>query len=145
LPRPLPEGSVGLTEPVYDCVVYLIYCAVHDRIAVTNVDKAQCVWLPFVPLPEGVTWEKASHDGVATLIGRQDAEMDAEAAARTTPIYQMSYLHILRLQMASSQRMVARVARFIHLQPSEHWKCCQNSPRIHWIPAGDILANRVER
>ena len=57
-PNLTPEGS-GLDSSikVYDAIVYLIYCPEHDKIAVTNVERARCVWLPFAILPESVTWK----------------------------------------------------------------------------------------
>lgn len=142
LPKLMPEGATGLTEAVYDCIVYVIYCPEHDQIAIANVEKVKCVWLPFVVLPEGVTWQKASHDGVEILIGRQDAEMDAEEAEKTAPVYNMSYLHMLRLQLPSS-RMILRLTQFVHLMKNEFFKCCQNNYQVNWIPSADILSNRV--
>lgn len=56
LPRPQPEGVLPSNEPLYDCVVYLIFCPDNQNIAATNSTKCRTVWLPFVPMPEGVTW-----------------------------------------------------------------------------------------
>lgn len=144
LPKLMPEGTTGTTDAVYDCIVYLIYCSEHDQIAVTNVDKVRCVWLPFVVMPEGVTWLQASHDGVGTLIGRQDAEMDEEEAEKTAPVYQMSYLHMLRIQLPS-RRMILRLTQFVHLDKSEYFSCCQNNDRVNWIPSHDILNNNIDK
>lgn len=30
LPRPMPEGVLASNEPVYDCIVYLIFCPTHE-------------------------------------------------------------------------------------------------------------------
>lgn len=29
-PRPMPEGVISSNEPVYDCIVYLIFCPAHE-------------------------------------------------------------------------------------------------------------------
>lgn len=144
LPKLFPEGATALNETVYDSIVYLIYCPEHDKIAVTCVEKVRCTWLPFVILPEGVTWQKASHDGVAILIGRQDAEMDAEEAEKTAPIYTMSYLHMLRIQLPSS-KMILRLTQFVHLQKNEFFQCCVNTNRVNWMPSSEIMANRIPK
>src|SRR5699024_1759267 len=60
LPHPLPEGVLSSNEPLYDCIFYLIYCSEHQKVAVTNSLKCRTVWLPFVPMPDGVTWTTAS-------------------------------------------------------------------------------------
>ena len=39
LPRPLPEGVLQTTSPLYDCIQYIIYCNEHQNIAVTNPVK----------------------------------------------------------------------------------------------------------
>jgi len=144
LPRPLPEGILASTEPLYDCIAYLIYCSTHENIAVTNVNKCNCVWLPFVPLPDGETWMKASHDGVETLIGRNDPEMDADDAEKSSPIYKMSYLHIFRLQLPS-KRIIQRLSQFIYLEPNPNFQCCRNTDRVNWIPVADIHQNQIPK
>ncbi|KAJ6218593.1 hypothetical protein RDWZM_009750 [Blomia tropicalis] len=142
LPSLLPEGVFVLTEPIYDCIVYLIYCPQHDKIAVNNIEKCKCIWLPFVVLPDGVTWERASHDGVAVLIGRNDAEMSAEEAVKTAPIYTMTYLHILHIQLPSN-RTVLRLTRFVYLQRNPHFQCCRNTDRVNWLDYADISNRNV--
>ena len=144
LPCLIPEGATVVGEPLYNCIVFLIYCPEHDQIAVTNVDRCKCIWLPFVVLPDFTTWDQASHDGVAMLIGRNDAEMDAEEAERTRPLYHMTYLHMLRLQMPS-KRHVLRLTRFVRLVKSEHFQCCQNTYRVHWLPFQMVLTNMITK
>lgn len=144
LPHLSPEGAALLNEPLYDCIIYLIYCSEHDKIAVTNIEKSKCTWLPFVILPDDVTWQMASHDGVETLIGRNDAEMEAEEAERTAPIYEMHIIHLLRLMMPNNKTVV-RLAQFVHLLKNEFFPCCQGTDRVNWLPASDILSDRIEK
>ncbi|KAI2803038.1 hypothetical protein BLOT_007161 [Blomia tropicalis] len=144
LPHLSPEGAALLNEPLYDCIIYLIYCPEHDKIAVTNIEKSKCTWLPFVILPDDVTWQMASHDGVETLIGRNDAEMEAEEAERTAPIYEMHIIHLLRLMMPNNKTVV-RLAQFVHLLKNEFFPCCQGTDRVNWLPASDILSDRIEK
>lgn len=146
-PNLTPEGlSLDPTVKVYDAIVYLIYCPEHDKIAVTNVERARCVWLPFVCLPEGVTWRKASVDGVTQIIGNRDAEQDASVAAKKAPVYEMDYLNVLRIQMPT-EKFVTRLANLVVLKrsPESTFKCCQRSPRINWLRAADILGDRIDK
>lgn len=147
LPNLTPEGlSLDPNMKLYDSIIYFIYCAEHDKIAVTNVQRARCVFLPFVPLPDGVTWLAASHEGVTTIIGNKDAELDAAVAARRAPNYQMTQLNVLRIQL-SSEKFITRLANFVLLKKSSDssFKCCQRSPRINWLRAADIQANRIDK
>lgn len=145
LPRLIPEGAgAEVDEPVYDCIVYVLYCPEHQRVAVTNVNKTKCTWLPFVALPEGVTWQEASQDGVTMLIGRNDAEMDTEEAERMTPVYTMRYLHLQRIQLPNS-RMALRLSQFVQLERNTPFQCCINSDRVNWLPLANIHIHEVDR
>ncbi|OTF78328.1 hypothetical protein BLA29_007181, partial [Euroglyphus maynei] len=154
--RLTPEGYHGdqLPSSLYDCIVYVIYCPKHDRIAVTNVKKMGCIWLPFVSLMDNnndndnQTWQQASHNGVAILIGRQDPEQDAKEAERLTPKYRMQYLQILRIQLpkkSSTMKMVTRITQFVHLQSNHYDHCCENTMRVNWIKSDEILGRKIDK
>lgn len=140
LPRLYPVGAIPPGQSVYDCIVYLMYCSVHDCICVTNVENSKVVWLPFVAMPEGSTWEKASLDGVAMLIGKKDQELDAKLCK--LPKYQMVNLHILRVQLPN-ERFIHRLGQFINIEPSEEFKCCEKTSHLEWIQVSEIINNRV--
>lgn len=144
LPKLIPEGAETVNEELYDCIVYVIYCPEHDQVAITNVDRVKCTWLPFVVLPEGVSWEKAANDGVTALIGRQDAEMDADEAERTAPVFFITYMHIMRTQISSS-RIVLRLTMIVTLQRNEYFQCCENSTRVNWVSCIDVLNDQLGR
>lgn len=143
-----PEGSYTLDDDInskiIDCIAYFIYCLKHDRIAVTNVSKLNCIWLPFVQLPEGTTWLKASHDGLQLLIGRQDPEQSATEAEITAPRYSMSYLHILHL-IASKKLNAIRIVQFVFLKHNPNFNCCENTIRVNWLPAEEIFHKTIEK
>lgn len=146
-PNLTPEGfGLDSSIKVYDAIVYLIYCPEHDKVAVTNVERARVVWLPFVYLPEGVTWMKASQEGVAQIISQRDKEMDAVKAARMAPAFDMQCLNVLRIQLPS-EKFVTRLANLVILRKSAEsdFKCCTRSPRINWLRASDILNNRIDK
>lgn len=146
-PKLTAEGlSIDPNIKIYDAIVYLIYCPEHDKIAVTNVERARCVWLPFVGLPDGVTWLKASHDGVAMIIGNKDTELDADVAAKKAPVYELTYLNVLRIQLPT-ERFVTRLANLVLLKKSAQstFVCCQRSPRINWVRACDIIGDRIDK
>ena len=143
-PNLTPEGfGLDSTIKVYDAIVYLIYCPEHDKVAVTNVRRARVVWLPFVYLPEGVTWMKASQEGVAQIISQRDKEMEAEKAARMAPVFEMQCLNVLRFQTA--EKFITRLANLVILRksPASDFKCCTPSPRINWLRATDVVHDRI--
>ncbi|KAH9415422.1 hypothetical protein DERP_010278 [Dermatophagoides pteronyssinus] len=170
--RLTPEGYHGdqllTSTSVYDCIVYVIYCPKHDRIAVTNVKKMGCIWLPFVSLIDNIndnqtTWQQASHNGVAILIGRQDPELDAKEAERLAPKYTMQYLQILRIQvpiksssssssssspttspkLMMTTKTITRITQFVHLQSYDH--CCEDTMRVNWFKSTEILSRKIDK
>ncbi|KAH9497142.1 hypothetical protein DERF_013148 [Dermatophagoides farinae] len=166
--RLTPEGFYGDQLPssllLYDCIVYVIYCPKHDRIAVTNLKKMGCIWLPFVVLMDNnnnnnnndnTTWQQASHNGVNILIGRQDPEQDAKEAERLAPKYRMQYLQILQIQLPlkltsktktkMTTKTVTRITQFIHLQSNHRKNCCENTMRVNWIALADIRARKIDK
>ena len=143
-PTLIPEGASNINEPMYDSIVYLIYCTTHDRIAVTNVSKCHTVWLPFVQLQDGMTWSTASHEGVQILIGRNDPEQSAEVAERSAPIYDMQILHILRIQMPYG-KTILRLSQFVRLKKNPCFHCCINTDRVNWISFNDMYADRIAK
>lgn len=143
LPRLIPEGAISMDESVYDCIVYLIYCPEHEKIAVSSFEKAHCVWLPFIMLPDNVTWERASRDGVNILIGRDDAEMDADEAEKMAPDYLMSYLHIQRVELPT--KTFIRITQFVHLKKNPFFQCCQDTVKVNWVSSADVLNNRLAK
>lgn len=166
LPRLYPEGGAEVDEPVFDCIVYLIFCPEHCNLAVGKVVKCGATWLPFVALGEGVSWADACAEGVTTLIGRTDAEADAEEAEAMTPTYSLRYLHLLRVQLpvhggvggnshhpnqnnansTGASRTALRISVFVLLEqgPGSAFRCCQNSDRVDWLPLSYIYASTAE-
>lgn len=142
-----PEGfGLDANIKAYDAILYLIYCPEHDKVAVTNVERARCVFLPFVFLPEGVTWRQAAEEGVLSVISARDKEADAAVAAKSAPAYDMEYLNILRLQLPS-EKFITRLVVLVVLKKSAEsdFKCCTRSPRINWLRAVDIIEDRIDK
>lgn len=147
-PNLTPEGfSLDPNIKVYDVIVYLIYCPEHEKVVVTNVDRARCVWLPFVWLNENITWKKACKDGVNNVIGNTNPELDSKQAAMMTPEYDINYLSIFRIQMPTTEKFITRLANFVMLKkgPDIHYKCCQSSARVTWVPVADILCGKIDK
>ncbi|KAF7488152.1 Serine/threonine-protein phosphatase PP-X -like protein 2 [Sarcoptes scabiei] len=146
-PNLTPEGlSINPSVKIYDAIVYLIYCDEHDKIAVTNVERARCVWFPFVYLPENQTWMQAAKNGLDLIIGRKDAEMDAAESAKQAPLYSIGFLNVLRIQLPL-EKYITRLAMIVCLKksPNSSFQCCQRSMRINWIRASDILTDRIDK
>ena len=84
IPRLRPEDGGALPDYIclYDCIVYYMMCPNHDRIAITRLKRVRnssnrdrrIIWLPFIVLPDHVTWEQAANDGLTLLFGYKDDE-----------------------------------------------------------------------
>src|SRR6218665_895987 len=143
-PKLQPEGVAQLPESVYDSIVFYIYCSKHDKLALSKSDRNDgCTWLPFVVMNERVPWKKTSHDGVMLLIGRQDSEMDLKEAEKYTPKFEMSCLHLLRIQ-TSSRKIITRLTQFIHLVNNQQFHCCTDNNFVEWHSSSDLLRNKVD-
>ena len=142
--RLTPEGVTHTTSSLYDCVMFIIYCPEHDKILLNNNERTKIAFLPFVILRDGVTWDKASVEGVDAIIGRKmDTEMDPKLAEKIRPKYRMSYLHILRIQ-SSTERYYTRITQFVHLLKSDGFQCCVKMQTLDWFKASDILHEKID-
>ena len=139
-PRILPEGPAPSNQLVYDCIVYLFYCNAHDMIAITSTNN-RLLWLPFVALPENVGWEQATQDGIAMLIGKKSEELDSKLASGL-PKYVVTTLQVLRVQV-SSDKFLVRLAQHVAITPTPGYKCCQNNPRLQWVPFMDVMQDKL--
>lgn len=141
--RPLPVGPITATCFLYDCIMFIIYCPEHDRILLMENKRTKISFLPFIVMPEGMTWDKASEMGIDAIIGRKmDTEMDQRQAEAIRPHYEMSYLHILRIQ-TSAERYYSRIAQYVKLEKSEGFECCKNTDHHSWYKASELIFDQL--
>ena len=124
--RLIAEGDIPSDGATYDYVVYLFVCEEHKRMAISNRERTRVVWLPFVAISKGVTWEQASEDGVASIIGkhvverfdgRNDPPDPQNEASNTLPKIKMNLINVLRLQLTSGVFEV-RLAQLVRITPA---------------------------
>nr|XP_046916821.1 uncharacterized protein LOC124497236 isoform X2 [Dermatophagoides farinae] len=155
IPRLRPEDGGALPDYIclYDCIVYYMMCPNHDRIAITRLKRARnssnrdrrIIWLPFIVLPDHVTWEQAANDGLTLLFGYKDDEDSAHSKLPPPPM-QVSPMQFLRIQL-SGDRYFIRYAYFVHIEKRDNYVCCQDieqsdrSSVITWMSMNDIVQN----
>jgi hypothetical protein len=86
-----PEGGIPPGESIFDCIAYVILCPQHQKIAVSKVERAKAVWLPFIACPLNKTWSDAAEDGIAVIFSKQDSELDPKLATKI-PIKDFSFV-----------------------------------------------------
>lgn len=111
-------------------MVLLIYCPTHHNVAVISHTRTRFIWLPFVQQRLGDTWKKAAIEAVDKLIGRQDAELDAESARKQRPKFEVNYLDITRVQMPD-ESFITRVCQLVVLIPDSEYQCCRNNSKVN--------------
>lgn len=52
----------------YHCAAYLVYCAEHDKVAVTKPSMHQAMWMPFTAIPPNQSWEESSQTGLLIVL-----------------------------------------------------------------------------
>lgn len=135
------EGSINNKDRLFDCIVLLIYCPQHRKVAVIESKRCRFVWIPFIQIREDSTWEQNTRGAVEKLIGRQDAEMDAASAAKLVPQYSLHKLDITRIQMTSLQFFV-RLCQLVKLEQSTEFKCCVKNAQVDWLAIEEIVEDR---
>lgn len=131
-----PEDGISDYIRVYDCVVYLMYCSKHEKMALTNTKQNKYIWLPFVLLSDNETWEQIARQGVALMIGKKDAETEAKFSK--IPNLEINPLHFLRIQL-TDRRFFIRYTNFVNIEEIEDFHCCQETESLAWVPVSDIL------
>lgn len=132
----IPDGFTNPYDRLYDCVVLLIHCPQHHKVAVVNTRREHIVWAPFIQLRDGLSWAEATLDVIQQTIGRQDAEMNQAEAEKLAPKFELDYLEVTQIQVPSVN-YITRVCQLVTLQPSG-FKCCTKGRRLDWVPLSDL-------
>ena len=138
LVKPKPENSQHMSHdhgsPMYDCILFLIYCIEHDRFAVTNVnDDHQTIWLPFVSR-DGNDWSRASELGLLSMFEKRDP--DGVVTNHVNISHTTKMIELCHIQTVSG-RWIQRATQFITITRCQ--KTCQPINSIQWMNAGNIL------
>ena len=143
LVKVLPAGTIPEGRTIYDCIVYLFYCPVHDRFAIAS--HGRVVWLPFAVLQANMTNIQAASEGMAIFLGCRDREADGDQTFMKMPNTSLQqFFHILHIQLVTSGQSCHRFAYFVQVDPTEGYQCCQPSARLTWIQTNDILQDQIE-
>ena len=118
----------------YDCMVFVMYCGQHDKLAVTQVDS-EIVWFPFVPR-QGRNWRKVAVYGIAELLGRIDSDGTIVRYPPQPSEYYSRPIEIVRLQMVD-HRWYTRMAEMVWITKCEN--TCEPVNNIIWMDATELL------
>ena len=135
--RYISDGFTMINDRLYDCVVALIYCPQHAKVAVVHTRREHIVWAPFLQLRDGVSWTEGTLDCIQGAIGRQDPESKEADATKETPKFEISCFEITQIQ-APSVNSIFRICQLITLKPSS-FKCCTKNRQIEWVPLAKLV------
>ena len=96
----MPEGAGTnvmniYDDAVFDCLVFVIVCDRHKTVALTNTNRLFS-WFPFMPLADVFTWNRISRDGLAIMLGKNEANEEVDPTMAALPDYTVSWLNIFR-------------------------------------------------
>lgn len=120
VPRLLAEGPIPEGQSTYDCILFLMLCEEHNRIAICNVEQTKVVWLPFVAIQPANSWEEAAEDGLRRLLTIRPEENIYNEQAKSSkaetdlPKYKMTNIHFFRIQQPSGKFKV-RITQFVRI------------------------------
>lgn len=131
--RPQNAGQER-TKATFDCVVYLLYCSEHDKIAVNQVDT-DAYWLPFVTR-NGRSWKTAMTEGLQVLLETKDADGSLVRSVKLDAhFYPIELFRLQSFDLTWSQRMT----QFVNIHTCN--KTCEPTNNIIWLSAADLVHN----
>ena len=128
----IPDGLSNIDDRLYDCMVLLIYCGQHRKVATVNTRREHIVWAPFMQLRDSKSWTQGTLDCIQRAIGRQDAELDEIEASKHSPKFNTTYFDVTEIQVPSVNS-ITRICQLVTLE-SGPYECCVNTRTIEWIP-----------
>lgn len=130
--------SPNMSGRLFDCLVLMVYCPRHKLVAVMNTKGLNFTCLPFCEVREDDTFKKKSAQEVNRIIGRQDAELDAEKAVKHTPKFTTHIMQIIRTQLANDL-FIVRVCQLVKLIPDDVFECCTSNLYVEWVPIKNLV------
>nr|XP_027201910.1 uncharacterized protein LOC113795879 isoform X1 [Dermatophagoides pteronyssinus] len=133
----------------YDCYVFVIYCPLHEKLAITRQTDRQIVWLPFTRtisiIDNDYRFTDQAINGVLTILSDNNAER-LKLLCKTLPFQQCHCMQIFRIQSPQTSKFAIRLTYFVELSRSttndnNKFICCQDSEHIKWIAICELLNN----
>ncbi|KAI2795566.1 hypothetical protein BLOT_016651 [Blomia tropicalis] len=128
-----PENSSTPQVHTYDCLVFVIICPEHDRVAVTSVDN-EVYWFPFVTR-ERRNWNKVVAEGLLGLFELKDA--DGTVIRSLNFEYKQQPIELFRLQ-GVNQSWSTRMTTVVNISHCKN--SCESGNNLIWMSVSDLLA-----
>ncbi|KAJ6225804.1 hypothetical protein RDWZM_004349 [Blomia tropicalis] len=142
----IPDGG-QITERIYDCCAYLIYCPLHDQLAVSYQLECDVVWLPFIPLPSNRSWNEGALYGSFLVLSGGVSDQFIELRDNM-PYMEAFLVEVFRFQMPQTNEFVNRLVYYVRLNPNannnNNFKCCQETDRLKWLKLEFINSGLVD-
>ncbi|KAI2805673.1 hypothetical protein BLOT_004675 [Blomia tropicalis] len=134
-------STMNMFDHLCDCIVTLIYCPEHQKIAIRNTRRENILWAPFLPLSETMSWTDGTEEAVQIATEPQDNEVES-SQNNAQPKYDTEYFEVTQIQTPSVNH-INRVVQLITLKHSAY-KCCKKTRQLEWIPL-DTLVKKVSQ
>lgn len=140
--KPKAENCLKVSEvysessSIYDCIVFLIYCAEHDRFAVTKVSQNpfdKIIWMPFV-VRDNRSWCYTTELELQSMFTKHDA--DDVVVDNVTIAHKFKMIELCHMQ-APSGRWIQRATQFVTITKCK--QTCDPVNSLEWVDAGQIF------
>ncbi|KAF7493144.1 Serine/threonine-protein phosphatase PP1 isozyme 1 [Sarcoptes scabiei] len=147
-----PENCPPIDEYLYNCIVFVIYCPKHQKVALSLNERSRAVWLPFIASSSSLTWSDATSQGLPIILNRDDGDVEAQMIT-PVPIKSINCLHVLRIQLPITKKFIYRLIQLIILDDrsdatpasnaADRFECCQSTKRLQWIDSQDAIDGNI--
>lgn len=132
------NASQERTKAAYDCIVYMLYCTQHDKIALNQVD-GETYWFPFITR-DGRTWKTAMNAGLQSLLEKREGDGTVVRAANTddTNLYTLELFRLQSIDQSWSERWT----QFVAIRHCTN--TCEpggSSANLVWLSATELINN----
>lgn len=127
-----PENEIASSrynEPLIDCVVLLVHCKTHHRVALRKTGRGE--WLPFILVKPTESWKTAA---MAIL----NETFKIHDKLKHVPFDGIQLIHVQRLQLPETKKFVTSSTFEVKVHEVPDWKCCLNSQHIHWATVDEM-------
>ena len=132
----------SLASENYNCSVYLIHCAAHNKVAVTKPSPTQAMWMPYLPTPSNHCWEDAGVAGLFIILS--GANMDLFLSLKDHPPFTENHLmEVFDVPLPHTLEIVTRLMWYVQVDTrvakSPRFRCCHDTDTLQWIEVKDIV------
>ena len=131
--RPFGPNNMPSSN-TYDCLVFLIKCVPHDKLAVMQV-TSELLWFPFVAR-EGRNWNKVSTDGITTLLESKHPDGTVLRNAPNPANYKVYLSELIRFEDIQQHGWSERRTHLVIIHKCDN--TCEPVNNLVWMNETDL-------